>query len=496
MTIRTRLALWYSGLLTVIIIILSLTVFAVNRIAVLSTIDNVLNQTITDVMKNLIVTPIGDFGELKTQVVFKSEELFRAPGISVQVWQTHDDGQPIEPILVRASNYMADMHSPLDAATLYSTTERATNATINGIPGRVATLPFYSAGVQQMGVIQVATSIQPLAHASDLLFLIVCVAALISIGISLMLNMWLAKHMLKPVQQISQAAASIVEAKDLSTRLEWDGADDELGQLSDSFNRMMERLEHLFKVQQRFVGDVSHEMRTPLTSILGNLEIMERYGVDQSSLEAVHREAARMSRMVNDLLLLVRADSGELNVDLFPVDVDTVLLEVYEQAHSLARGRNLKIVLATIQPARIQGNSDRLKQLLLNLVNNAIKFTTDGGTVTLACRIENQHVLIEVKDTGIGISEADMKRIFDRFYQADNSRMHHSDSDGAGLGLSIVRWIVDAHSGTIDVSSKLGEGTVFRVKLPLMAGQAHQHVDDDTGRHQRPPEIMTQNRQN
>lgn len=490
MTIRTRLALWYSGFLTVIIVVLSTMIFTVNRIAVLNTIDNVLHQTTTDVMRNLIVAPVGDFGELKTQVIFKSEELFRAPGISVQVWQTHDNGERIKPHLVRASNYMSDIQTPLDPSTLYAETERSTNAMINGIAGRVNTTP-YSAGSQRMGVIQVATSIQPLAQASDVLFLIVCVGAFISIGISLMLNMWLAKYMLKPVKQISEAAASIVEAKDLSTRLTWDGVDDELGQLSDSFNRMMERLEHLFKVQQRFVGDVSHEMRTPLTSILGNLEIMERYGIDQSSLEAVHREAARMSRMVNDLLLLVRADSGELNVDLFPVDVDAVLLEIYEQAHILARGRQLKIVLAEIQPARIQGNTDRLKQLLLNLVNNAIKFTGDGGTISLSCRREAAFALLEVKDTGIGISEADLKRIFDRFFQADSSRLHHSDNDGAGLGLSIVRWIVDAHQGTIEVSSRLGEGTVFRVKIPLLPDQAS--LTEDTNVHTRPP-IIAQNR--
>lgn len=494
MTIRTRLAFWYSGLLTVIIVILSLTVFAVNRIAVLTTIDNVLNQTTSDVIKNLIVAPVGGFGELKTQVIFKSEELFRAPGISVQVWQTYDDNQRIEPRLVRASNYLADMETPLDATTIYASTERSTSTVINGIAGRVTTTPFYSAGSQQMGVIQVATSIEPLAKASDVLFLIVCIGALVSISISLMLNMWLAKHLLKPVTQISQAAASIVEAKDLSTRLAWDGADDELGQLSDSFNRMMERLEHLFKVQQRFVGDVSHEMRTPLTSILGNLEIMERYGVDQSSLEAVHREAARMSRMVNDLLLLVRADSGELGMDLFPVDVDAVLLEVYEQAHILARGRSLKIVLAQIEPARIHGNTDRLKQLLLNLVNNAIKFTADGGSITLSCQRHENHALLEVQDTGIGISDADLKRIFDRFFQADNSRAHTSDNDGAGLGLSIVRWIVDAHNGTIEVNSKLGEGTVFQVKIPLLPEQSN--LLEDSGGYVRPAAITAQNRQN
>ncbi|MCU0511516.1 MAG: ATP-binding protein [Anaerolineae bacterium] len=466
MTIRTRLALWYSGLLTVTIIILSLVVMTVSRVSILTTVDHVLDQTAAGVINSILVVPVGEFGALQTELVFKTDDLFKSPGVSVQVWQTHNGTQPITPHLVKASVFLTE---PLDAPALHQTEDSYHNITIDTTPVRVISRPFFGAGGQPIGVVQAATSIQHFEQTTDMLIIIVIIAALFSILISVALSLQVAKRILHPIGNVTRAAASIVDARDLSTRIAWSGPMDELGQLTQMFNRMMERLEHVFGVQQRFVGDVSHEMRTPLTSILGHLEIMDRYGVDQESLDAVQREAGRMSRMVNDLLLLVRADNGELQVERYSLDLDGVVLEVYEQALILAKGRSLKMLLERIEPARILGNSDRLKQLLLNLVNNAIKFTGDGGKVALAVYVAQQHAVIDVTDTGIGIAEKDLRRIFDRFYQADNSRVHHSDSDGAGLGLSIVRWIVEAHEGRIEVFSTLGEGTTFRVHLPLLA---------------------------
>jgi heavy metal sensor kinase len=369
--------------------------------------------------------------------------------------------------LVRSSTTL-DSEAPLDQAALAQNQIYHRMLTVEGVPLRVVSHPFINISGQLIGVIQVATAIESFQEANNTLLTIVVIASVITILVSWLLSRSLAKRILKPIEQVTQAAASIVDAKNLSTRIQWQGANDELGQLTQMFNHMMARLEQVFKVQQRFVGDVSHEMRTPLTSILGHLEIMNKYGVDQESLEAVQREAARMSRMVNDLLLLARADNGELQIDLYPLEIDALVLEVYEQALILAKGRTLKIVLERIEEARIRGNADRLKQLMLNLVSNAIKFTREGGKVTLAIYPEGDLAICEVRDTGIGIAEADVKRIFDRFFQADNSRAHRSDMDGAGLGLSIVKWIVEAHGGTISVKSELGIGTTFYVQFPLL----------------------------
>jgi signal transduction histidine kinase len=193
---------------------------------------------------------------------------------------------------------------------------------------------------------------------------------------------------------------------------------------------------------------------------------MERYGVDQESLDVVHRESARMSRMVNDLLMLTRAEFGEVEVEFETVNLDVLALEVYEQILVIAKNRQLSIVLERIEPVRIEGSADRLRQLMLNLLNNAVKFTTDGGRIAISVYPLGQQAVLEVSDTGVGIAEKDLQHIFDRFYQVDTARTHHDEADGAGLGLSIARWIVDIHKGEIDVYSKVGKGTRFKIRLP------------------------------
>jgi len=284
---------------------------------------------------------------------------------------------------------------------------------------------------------------------------------------SLGLGYWLSDQTLKPIEALTEAADNIATAKDLETRLNWNGPMDELGRLTVVFNRMMDRLEHLFTAQRRLVADVSHELRTPLTAIRGNLDLVKRYGMDDTSLEAMQSETARMSRMVDDLLLLARADYGNLTIEMSEIDLDTVVGEVFKEARILAKDRNLLVRIHQIEPVRLNGNADRLKQLLLNLVSNAIKFTPDGGQIGLALRHSGNEAILQVTDTGVGIEPEDLTHVFDRFYQADTSRTRVSNSGGAGLGLSIAKWIVEAHGGTIEVKSTPNVQTVFTVKLPI-----------------------------
>jgi signal transduction histidine kinase len=246
---------------------------------------------------------------------------------------------------------------------------------------------------------------------------------------------------------------------------------DELGKLVSVFNHMMERLQQLFSVQQRFVADVSHELRTPLTAIRGNIELMKRYGADAESLEAIDGETARMSRMVEDLLLLARADYGGLTLDLYAVDLDTVISEIYQQTQILARNHGVQLKMARFEPVRVRGNTDRLKQLILNLVNNAIKYTPEGGTVSLSLYQREGQAVLEVTDTGIGIDKEHLARIFDRFFQADPSRTATDGMSGAGLGLSIAQWIAEAHEGSISVESEVGRGSTFTFTMPLLEAQ-------------------------
>jgi len=248
---------------------------------------------------------------------------------------------------------------------------------------------------------------------------------------------------------------------------------DELGRLTSVFNQMMGRLESLFSVQQRFVADVSHELRTPLTSIQGNLELIRRYGLDEESLIAMESETNRMSRLVNDLLMLARTDYGGVKVELYTTDLDTIVLEMFEQAKVLTKDRDLKIAMPQFEPVRIKGNSDRLRQLMLNLLSNAIKFTPDGGEIHIGLERINNRAVLWVKDTGIGIGDDDLTRIFDRFYQSDPARTH--TGEGFGLGLSISKWIVATHDGEIRVTSQQGEGTTFTVTFPVYPPPAPSH---------------------
>jgi signal transduction histidine kinase len=239
---------------------------------------------------------------------------------------------------------------------------------------------------------------------------------------------------------------------------------------------MLGRLEMSFDTQQRLVADVSHELRTPLTTIQGNLDLLRRGAADDpamrnDSLAAIGNETARMRRLVNDLLLLAQADAG-LQLQLHPVELDTLLLDVYRQGQVISQGTGVRVRLGAEDQAVVLGDADRLRQLLLNLVDNAIKYTPSGGDVTLTLKREAGWVLVSVADTGCGIPPEDLPHIFERFYRADRSRARPG---GAGLGLSIAKWVAEAHGGELEVESELGQGTVFTLYLP------EPRDDDDEG---------------
>lgn len=482
MTIRTRLTFWYSGLLTLIVVTLSIAVLMLHRLSLMSTIDQFLRQSADKVLQSLSFT--GD--DQDPQISLSQDSALRIPSVSVQIWRT---GEGIPAQLVDASQDMEDVQEPFDPDHLHASTRFEVSHDMRGVPMRILTQPITTPQGVHVGVIQLATSMQTVERFTDTLLLSMVIATTSAILISIGLGIWISGRILKPIERITDTAASIVNANDLSTRIPYEGPMDEIGKLTAVFNQTMERLAHLFSVQQRFVADVSHELRTPLTSILGNIELMQRYGAEPDLMEAAHRETERMTRMVNDLLMLARADNGELKVNRQPTSLDGIVLEVYEQAHLLAGKRPLKIVLGKLEDVRIHGDNDRLKQLVLNLVNNAIKFTPDGGKITLEVYQQAGKGVLVVSDTGIGISEADQKRIFDRFYQADNSRTQRSKSDGAGLGLSIAQWIAQAHEGHIEVHSELGKGTSFRISFPL---EAHANaempliINPNTNHHKRP----------
>jgi len=266
---------------------------------------------------------------------------------------------------------------------------------------------------------------------------------------------------------VTQVATQITRADDLSRRIPvTDNRSDEVGQLIQAFNETLERLENLFTMQRRFLADVSHELRTPLTVIKGNVGLMRHVGADEESLEGIDGEVDRLTRLVGDLLLLAQAESGRVPFDMAPVELDTVLLEVFQQMRVLA-GDRLRVALEEIDQILVNGDRDRIKQMLLNLVGNAVQYTPNGGLVTLRLRLDGTRAHFSVTDTGPGIPAEDLPHIFERFYRGEKSRTR-SKGSGFGLGLSIAYWIVRNHNGLVEVDSQEGQGTTFNVWLPVL----------------------------
>ena len=286
-----------------------------------------------------------------------------------------------------------------------------------------------------------------------------------TLSASLFLIIWLVPRRLRPLNEITEVAVQITSADDLSRRIPDTGRRDEIGRLTSAFNHLMERLESLFRAQQRLLADVSHELRTPLTTIRGNVDLMRYMGSgDPESLFIIQDEIDRMIRLVNNLLTLARADTGSLPIQKERVELDTVFLDVYRQAGALAT--NITLKLDEVDQMCVLGDRDRLKQLILNLVDNAINYTPAGGRVTMSLSQSNHFAQLTISDTGIGISAQDLPHIFDRFYRVDRARTR--SKGGAGLGLAIAQSIVTAHQGTIRVTSEIGVGSTFTVTLPLL----------------------------
>jgi heavy metal sensor kinase len=278
-----------------------------------------------------------------------------------------------------------------------------------------------------------------------------------------------------------------IEAERLAQRLEGEEADDELGRLARTLNEMLARLEAAFAQVRRFSADASHELRTPLTVLKGEIEVALRSPRDsgeyQRVLASALEEVESMTRLVDDLLLLSRADAGALRWGAEPVELDRLVEEVAKEGEILGRGKQVRVKIQGLEPLIVQGDGQRLKQLLRNLVDNGVKYTPPGGQVSLALRAvkrETSNVKrmgseigqaggdlaeITVQDSGIGIPPEALPRIFERFYRVDPARSR--EAGGAGLGLCIARTIAEAHGGRIEVQSIPGAGSTFTIVLPL-----------------------------
>jgi signal transduction histidine kinase len=318
-----------------------------------------------------------------------------------------------------------------------------------------------------MGVMQVASSLEVVDAARDNLIDVLTIIWVVAVLLSGIVVWFTLGQTLKPLGAITETVEQINRADDLSRRIPYAGPEnDEIGNLVSSFNQTLERLEALFTSQQRLLADVSHELRTPLTVIKGNVDLMRRMkSLDEESLTSIDQEAGRLTRLVGGLLLLAQAESGKLALNMKRVELDLLLTEVFQEMTILA-GNKVHIRLNEIDQAYVNGDRDRLKQVFINLVANAVQYTPQGGEVFLSLERLGEQARIICRDTGPGIPSEDLPHIFERFYRAEKSRTRR-ETTGFGLGLSIANWIVERHGGRIEVNSQEGKGTAFAIWLPL-----------------------------
>ncbi|WP_305045235.1 sensor histidine kinase [Geoalkalibacter sp.] len=329
-------------------------------------------------------------------------------------------------------------------------------------------------GSQLKGLIRVGISEEPARRILDRLRLLLLISFPLPLAALAFGGWFLADRALAPVENISRTMAQI-NTENLSRRLPEADQHSEIGRLVQNFNRMLEQLESSFHRLRQFAADASHELRTPLTVLRGETEVALRWtknpeefrGILESNLE----EIDRMSRIIEDLLLLAKSEAGQTPMTIKQVNLNLLLQELALQGKILGENKGIAVSLKLPENLEVQVRGDelRLHQMFLNLLSNGIKYTPTGGRVDLLLRVEGNQAVIEVRDTGVGMAPEHLQRIFDRFYRIDRSRSLES---GAGLGLSIVKWIVEAHQGQISVTSTPGEGSCFQVRLPLAAASA------------------------
>jgi heavy metal sensor kinase len=279
----------------------------------------------------------------------------------------------------------------------------------------------------------------------------------------------LMRRALRPVDEIRQKAAQIT-SRNLSERLPVVHTGDELERLATDLNRMIERLEESFTQINRFSADASHELRTPLTVLQGELESVAQSSHKlppevRDTIGSALEETQRLAKIVENLLAISRLEAGEGRKNIEHLDFAELARSTADQMRLLAEEKHISLACDRTNPVEVEADPARLKQIVVNLLDNAIKYTPKGGKVSISVSEQNNHAVLDVTDSGIGISATDLPHIFDRFYRADKARSRQTD--GTGLGLSIVRSICTAHGGHVRVESSEGKGTVFHVEIPL-----------------------------
>ncbi len=462
LSIRTRLTLWYTGVLLGILIVTSVIGYSLLRWSLVQDLDASL-LTVAQVLRDTSVSTAGRAGEAEAETLLR--ELL-GPEFYDKFFQLLDpEGHPEAWSSRRRSKALR--LSPVARANAERGLKTFETIRTDGSDDvRLLTMPILRSGrVSQ--IVQVGMSLDRARSAlrrylDTLVVLIPLGVALAAVGGAI-----IARSALRPVDEMALAARRIT-AEDLEQRISLRGTGDELDRLAETLNGMLIRLAAAFTEMRRFAADAAHELRTPLTALKGGIEVSlraprsaEEYrGVLVSSLE----EVERLICLAEDLLLLSRSTAGP-ETSRGPVELEPLLLDVSDVGVRLAQGTGVSVRINDVTPVTVRGDALALRRAILNLVENAVKYTPAGGKVELSLMSGEGHASLVVQDTGIGITRADQGRIFEPFVRLDAARAR--ETGGAGLGLAIARAIVLAHGGSLTMESEPGAGSRFTARLPL-----------------------------
>ncbi len=455
-SLRFRLTLWYVLLLAVILAGFSAGVYLALR--------QRLYENLDDSLQNRASVLLGAIQYQDGRPTLGIQQTIADP----------NEGEHFSRIYDRTGSVTFDDSSdterpPINSNAVQSALQGATSVRhlkAGGESMRVKLLPLSTSGDIE-GALEVGISEGDVRDTLRVLLLIIAVAYPVTLGVASFGGVFLAGRALAPIDDITRTARRI-SAKDLSQRLDLRLADDEIGRLAHTFDEMITRLDEAFRRQRQFTADASHELRTPLTSIKGQVEVAltkERSAQTyREVLGAVNEEVDRLIRLVGSLLTMARADAGQIPIAKERVELGGLVASVVEQVAPMADERGVLVEAPPGPATAVQADQDLLLQLLLNLLDNAIKYTGRGGRVTVGWASRDGSVELWVHDTGAGIRPEHLPRIFDRFYRVDRARGRAEG--GTGLGLSICRWIAEAHGGSISAESTPGSGSTFTVRLP------------------------------
>jgi len=479
-SLRFKLTVWYVLILGILLISFSSFLYFTLSKSLHRDVDNKL-RSLAELIASESSSPLSKFGFGNIDQALETSMNLKPIGKFIQVLDESGN-------IGRKSDNLKNVQLPISLNTLKNASKGVitfeTNRTIGNTPLRILTFPVIENN-HVTKIVQIASSLEDVEDALNTLFIILIITVPLALMVASLGGQFLAHKALKPVDNITQTARMIT-SQNLNQRITPPKVKDEISRLIDTFNEMISRLDQSFQQIKQFSSDASHELKTPLTILKGEAEVTlrkERTPQEyQQILKSNLEEINRMSQIIEDLLLLSKADTGEIRLNKEVISLTEILNEVVAQMDILAKSKNLHLFTSNhLQDIHIFGDALRIRELFINLIENGIKYTEEGGSIhiTLAKEYEpllrnqsnwaggekGEFVKIIVSDTGIGIAHEDQERIFNRFFRVDKARSR--EQGGSGLGLSICKWIVEAHHGEIKVESQLGRGSSFIVNFPF-----------------------------